>query len=74
MRLRPERVYCYLSDSPPAPALHLTDDVKATSIAAQVMRQLWRTRAAEHPFPTVAKCGRNGRLREHFGAPLAHSG
>jgi streptomycin 6-kinase len=45
----------------------LTDDEQATSIAANLMRQMWRPVPSEHPFPTVAKwaVGLN-RLREHF--------
>ena len=33
----------------------LADDEQATSIAAQVMRQLWRPAPPEHSFPTVAQ-------------------
>ena len=33
----------------------LADDVQATSIAAQVIRRLWRPAPSEHPFPMVAK-------------------
>ena len=57
----------------------LTDDDQATSIAVQVMRQLWRPPPTEHPFPTVSKWALGlERLRERFGgttgpfpAPLA---
>ncbi|MBM2849574.1 MAG: aminoglycoside/hydroxyurea antibiotic resistance kinase [Anaerolineales bacterium] len=46
----------------------LTDDEKATSIAAGVMRQLWRPVPPEHSFPPVAKWAAGlRRLREHFG-------
>jgi streptomycin 6-kinase len=46
----------------------LEDDEAATSIAASVMRQLWRPAPAEHSFPTVADWGRGfARLREHYG-------
>jgi streptomycin 6-kinase len=53
---------------PGTPLANLTDDEEATSIAARVMRQLWRPVPAEHRFPTVAKWASGlGRLREHFG-------
>jgi streptomycin 6-kinase len=53
---------------PGTPLSGLTDDEQATSIAAQVMRQLWRPVPQEHPFPTVARWAAGlGRLREHFG-------
>ena len=45
----------------------LTDDMEATSIAAQVMCQLWRPVPQEHSFPTVAMWATGmRRLREHF--------
>jgi streptomycin 6-kinase len=54
--------------APGTPLSRLTDDEQATSIAAGVMRQLWRPAPQEHPFPTVAKWAAGlGRLREHFG-------
>lgn len=40
---------------PGATLTALADDVQATSIAASVMRQLWRPAPAEHPFPTIAR-------------------
>jgi len=44
------------------------DDKKATSIAASVMRQLWRTVPPEHAFPTVSDWGKGfARLRQHYG-------
>jgi streptomycin 6-kinase len=44
------------------------DDEEATSIAAHVMRQLWRPVAKDHPFPTVADWARGmSRVREEFG-------
>ncbi len=44
------------------------DDEKATSIAAAVMRQLWRPTPQEHPFPTVFDWGKGlVRLRQHYG-------
>ena len=46
----------------------LPDDGQATSVAAQVMRQLWRPPPLEHPFPTVSKWAAGlERLRERFG-------
>lgn len=46
----------------------LSDDQQATSIAAQVMRQLWKPVPSGHPFPTVAKWALGlKRLRNHFG-------
>jgi streptomycin 6-kinase len=54
--------------SPGTPLSRLTDDEQATSIAAGVMRRLWRPAPPEHPFPTVAKWALGlGRWREHFG-------
>jgi streptomycin 6-kinase len=45
-----------------------TDDEQATSIAAHIMRRLWRPLPAEHPFPSVARWTAGiKRLREHFG-------
>ena len=53
---------------PGTPLTSLADDEQATSIAAQVMRQLWKPVPPEHPFPTVAKWAAGlKRLREHFG-------
>jgi streptomycin 6-kinase len=44
------------------------DDEEATAIAAQVMRQLWRPVAEDHPFPTVADWAKGmSRLRKEFG-------
>jgi streptomycin 6-kinase len=46
----------------------VTDDQQATSVAAGVMRQLWRTVPLEHPFPSVGKWAAGlGRLRDRFG-------
>jgi streptomycin 6-kinase len=43
------------------------DDEKATSIAASVMRQMWRPVPPEHPFPTVFDWGKGFvRLRQHY--------
>ena len=45
----------------------LEDDQRATSIAASVMRQMWRPAPSEHPFPTVSDWGKGfARLREHY--------
>ena len=53
---------------PGTPLSSLTDDEEATSIAAWVMRQLWRPAPAQHNFPTVAKWASGlGKLREQFG-------
>jgi streptomycin 6-kinase len=44
------------------------DDEKATSIAAAVMRQMWRPVPQEHPIPTVFDWGKGFvRLRQHYG-------
>ena len=52
----------------PGDALEGVDDVEATSIAARVMRQLWRPAPPVHPFPTTADWGRGfARLRQRFG-------
>lgn len=46
----------------------LHDDVQATSIAAGVMRRLWRPAPHVHPFPTVADWFAGlGKLRQAFG-------
>jgi streptomycin 6-kinase len=57
---------------PGTPLVELTDDEQATTIAAQVMRQLWRGPAGapptEHPFPTVGEWAHGmARLRAEFG-------
>lgn len=45
----------------------LEDDEEATSIAASVMRQVWRPIPAEHPFPAVSDWGQGFvRLRQHY--------
>lgn len=52
---------------PGMPLQALTDDREATSIAAQVMRQLWRPAPIDHPFPTVAGWAQGlARLRASF--------
>ena len=53
---------------PGTPLVELSDDDKATAIAAQVMRELWQPLPADHPFPTVADWGKGfQRLRATFG-------
>jgi streptomycin 6-kinase len=53
--------------TPGTPLASITDDERATSIAAQVMRQLWRPVPAEHLFPSVADWAAGlRRLRDHF--------
>ena len=43
------------------------DDDEATSIAAQVMQQLWRPVPANHPFPTITDWAKGmARLRKEF--------
>ncbi len=45
----------------------LEDDEEATSIAAGVMKEMWRPAPPDHPFPTVHEWTRGlARLREHF--------
>lgn len=52
---------------PGTPLSTLADDQRATSIAAQVMRQLWRPAPRQHSFPTVAKWAAGlRRLRRRF--------
>jgi streptomycin 6-kinase len=44
------------------------DDAQATSIAASVMRQIWRPVPDEHPFPRVGDWGKGlVKMREEFG-------
>ena len=53
---------------PGAPVSSTTDDEQATSIAAQVMRQIRRPPPPEHQFPSVSDWAiRLDRLRERFG-------
>lgn len=53
---------------PGTPLASLPDDERATSIAAQVMRHLWRPVPPEHPFPSVAERAAGlEELRDHFG-------
>jgi streptomycin 6-kinase len=52
---------------PGTPLSYLANDEQASSIAAQVMRQLWTPVPPEHSFPTVAKWAAGlKRLRESF--------
>lgn len=54
--------------TPGRPLSEVADDEQATSIAAAVMRRLWRPVPAEHTFPTVARWAAGlDRLRAHFG-------
>ena len=54
--------------SPGIQLLQLDDDSVATSLAAQVMRNLWRSVPAGHSFPSVAKWSEGmQRLRASFG-------
>lgn len=54
----------------PGTPLVTIDDEAATSIAADVMRQLWRTPPTEHRFPTIEHWGRGfARLRDRFDGP-----
>jgi streptomycin 6-kinase len=43
---------------PGTPLFTLEDDDAATSIAAHVMKRLWRTVPTDHPFPTVGDWGK----------------
>ena len=53
---------------PGTPLAELQDDAAATSLAAGVMRQLWRPLPAEHTFPTVERWALGlQRLRARFG-------
>lgn len=52
---------------PGTPLARLDDDGKATTIAAEVMQQLWRPAPGEHKFPTVADWAVGlDRLRTRF--------
>lgn len=53
---------------PGRPLSEITDDAKATSIAAQLMRQLWKAAPAEYPFPTVRDWADGLKtMRDRFG-------
>jgi streptomycin 6-kinase len=48
--------------------VEMSDDEQATTIAAQVMQQLWRPLPPEHAFPSVTDwAGGLRKLRPHFG-------
>lgn len=52
---------------PGTPLSALDDDAQATSIAADVMRRLWRPLLPDDPFPSVARWGAGlSRLRQRF--------
>ncbi len=52
---------------PGTPLVSLADDRKATTVAAQVMRRLWRPVPPDHSFPTVVRWAAGlGRLRRRF--------
>lgn len=62
-RLRPGTVLTTLADQ--------SNDHKATSIAASVMRQLWCPVPPEHNFPRIEEWAKGmERLREHFGGDV----
>jgi streptomycin 6-kinase len=53
--------------APGTPLSALEDDAQATSIAATVMRKMWRPAPAGHAFPSVADWAAGlGRLRARF--------
>jgi streptomycin 6-kinase len=53
---------------PGVPVLELKDDSKATSLAAQVMRRLWKPAPSVNHFPTLADWAKGfQRLRRTFG-------
>ena len=53
---------------PGMPLADLPDDDQATTIAAQVMRQLWRPLPTAHRFPSVADWAKGlGTLRGRYG-------
>src|SRR5215208_2951436 len=53
---------------PGVPLTSVRDDEEATSIAAGVLKQLWRSVPPDHPFPTVSEWAQGmERLRSYFG-------
>lgn len=53
---------------PGTPLSSLSNDEQATSVATQVMSQLWKPVPPENPFPTVGKWAAGlDRMRERFG-------
>jgi len=64
----PEKGVMLLERIEPGTPLVNLDDELATSIAAQLMRQLWRPLPPDHPFSTVADWAAGlQRLRAEFG-------
>jgi streptomycin 6-kinase len=62
--------YCTLLErlEPGTPLLSFSDDEKATSIAASVMRQLWRPPPENHPLFTIERWSRDlFTVRDRFG-------
>jgi streptomycin 6-kinase len=52
---------------PGTPLSACSDDEQATSVAARLMRQLWRPVPPHHSFPTVARWAAGlGRLRDRY--------
>jgi streptomycin 6-kinase len=68
LEAEPERGILLLERLKPGTTLaSLADDRQATTIAAGVMRQLWRPLPPDHPFPSVAKWAKGlERLRQHY--------
>lgn len=53
---------------PGTPLAELDDDVRATEIAAGVMRELWRPLPPDHAFPTMERWGQAfARVRAAYG-------
>lgn len=69
LELDPERGAMLLKRCEPGVPLDtVEDEEEAMSIAADVLRLLWRPAPAEHPFPLVSDWARGlMRLRRHFG-------
>jgi streptomycin 6-kinase len=69
LELDPERGAMLLERlEPGVPLDALEDDEEAMSVAADVLRRLWRPAPANHPFPLVSDLARGlVRLRRHFG-------
>ena len=68
LETEPERGILLLERLRPGTTLAtLADDRQATTIAAGVMRQLWRPLLPDHPFPSVVKWAKGlERLRQHY--------
>lgn len=56
---------------PGTPLTAIEDDERATSIAAQVMRRLWRPAPEGHDFPTVAHWGSASSVTDSISAAAA---